>query len=123
MALSRRKFLAGLSLAVFGLAWFTSSQDRTTDITLSNETSHTVTAHIQVTKMSDDTRLLDDTATIDVDGDEEYEEVVSGSQVEVHLRVENGPEKTKEWYDGESDATGLHIEINEGSINVQGFIV
>lgn len=122
MELSRRKFLVGISLAVLGV-WFLDGPIRTTDITLSNETAKTVTAQIRVTKLSDDTPLLEDTATIDGNGTEEYEEIVNGSQVEIHVTVEDGPEKTKEWSDGESDATGLYIEIHDDSIEFQGFIV
>ncbi|MFC4248812.1 hypothetical protein ACFOZ7_18095 [Natribaculum luteum] len=123
MSIERRTFIGGFSLALLGLSGCSGvNSGGTTDITIANETSNTVTAGIQVTQLSDDAKLLDETVTIDAGDTEEYEEVVSGTQVEVHLRVEDGPENTYEWSDGESDAQGLHIDINDDSITFSSFV-
>ncbi|MDB2253099.1 hypothetical protein PM033_15240 [Halorubrum ezzemoulense] len=123
MELRRRTFIGGFSLALLGFSGCLGvNSGGTTDITIANETSNTVTTSIHVTQLSNDTQLLDDTVTIDVGETEEYEEVVSGAQVEVSLSVENGPEDTYEWSDGESDAQGLHIDINDDSIAFSSFV-
>lgn len=123
MITGRRGFISGLSLAILGLSGcFGVNSGETTDISISNEASNTITASIQVTQLSDDTRLLEETVTIDVNDTKEYDEVVSGSQVEVHVGVQDGPENTSEWSDGESDAEGLYIDINDDSITFSPFV-
>jgi len=123
MTPNRRNFISSFSLAVLGLSGCLGvNASGTTDITISNEASNTVTVHIQVTQLSNEELLLDETATIDVDSTEEYEEVVSGSQVEVILSTEDGLENTYEWSDGESDAEGLHITVNDESITFSSFV-
>ncbi len=80
MSIERRTFIGGFSLALFGLSGCSGvNSGGTTDITIANETSNTVTASIQVTQLPDDAKLLDETATIDAGDTEEYEEVVSGT--------------------------------------------
>ena len=119
----RRTFIGGFSLALLGLSGRLGvNSGGTTDITIVNETSDTVTTRIHITQPSNGTQLLDETITIGAGGTEEYEDVVSGAQVEVSLSVENGPENRYEWSDGESDAQGLHIDINEDSIAFSSFV-
>ncbi|WP_231187598.1 hypothetical protein [Haladaptatus sp. DYF46] len=119
----RRKFIGGFPLALLGLSGCLGvNSGGTTDIAIANETSDITTISIHVTRLSNGTQLLDETVTIGVGETEENEEVVSGSQVEVSLSVENGPENRYEWSDGESDAQGLHIDINEDSIAFSSFV-
>lgn len=117
MTLQRRTLIKYVPIAIFGLSGcLEPNSGGMTDISVSNETSDEVNATIQVTRLSDDERLLDETFVLDVDATQEYDEVVSGAEVQVKVQVENGPENEFEWSDGESDASGLHIDINSDSI-------
>ncbi|MDL0125629.1 hypothetical protein PNQ92_09430 [Halobacterium salinarum] len=87
-----------------------------TDLTISNKTTRARTVTVQATRLSDSERLLDDTFVLDAQASTEYEEVSSGSSVKVHASVEDGPEATHEWSDGESDATGLLVSIMTDSV-------
>ncbi|AEH37963.1 hypothetical protein [Halopiger xanaduensis] len=117
MTIDRRTFLGGLSVAVVGTAGCLSvNSDGATDITVSNERSQTATATLRVTRLSDGARLLEDTLSLDEDESEAYDEVVSGARVEVQISVDDGPPETYEWSDGESDASGLFVDIEADSI-------
>ncbi|RKD97058.1 hypothetical protein ATJ93_0039 [Halopiger aswanensis] len=94
----------------------------TTDITVTNETSQIVSASLLVTRLSDDAELLEDTISLDEDESEAYEEVASGARVKVRLAVDNGPENTYEWSDGETDASGLYVDIEADSITFSPFV-
>lgn len=123
MTIRRRKFVRGVSLAVFGLSGCSGvNSGGMTDIAISNETTNEVTVTIQVGRLSDDEQLLDETVDIDADATQEYDEVVSGEEAQVYIRVQNGPENTFEWSDGETDASGLLIDINSGSITFSPII-
>jgi len=123
MTIGRRGFVAGVSLALLSLTGCLGvNSGGLTDIYISNEASEAVTASIQVTKLSDGAQLLDETATIAATASREYDEVVSGSHVEVHVSVHDGPENTYEWSDGESDAQGLHVDITADSITFSSFV-
>ena len=123
MTTGRRGFISGVSLAIAGLSGcFGVNSGETTDISISNETSNTVTASIRVTRLSDDAQLLDETTTIAANASREYDEVVSGSRVEVHVSVQDGPVNAYEWSDGESDAQGLHVDIDADSVTFSSFV-
>jgi len=115
--------MTGVSLAVVGLSGCLGvNSGGLTDISISNEASTTATVRIQVTRLSDDAQLLGESVTIAANASSEYDEVVSGSQVEVHVSVRDGPEDTYEWSDGESDAQGLHVDITADSITFSPFV-
>lgn len=118
MTIGRRELLGGVSLATVGLSgcFGVGLGSGTTDIYISNEVTEERTATIRVTERSDGTELLGETFSIDPDATKEYDEVVSGVHVDVRLAVEDDPEKTYEWSDGESDAQSLHIDIAADSI-------
>lgn len=117
MTFQRRTFIRYVPIAIFALSGCLESNSAdVTDIYVSNETSNEVGATIQVTRLSDDGRLLDETFVLDVDATQEYDDVVSGSEVQVKVQVEDGPENEFEWSEGESDASGLFIDINSDSI-------
>jgi len=123
MTTGRRGFMTGVSLAVVGLSGCLGvNSGGLTDISISNEASTTATVRIQVTRLSDDAQLLGESVTIAANASSEYDEVVSGSQVEVHVSVRDGPEDTYEWSDGESDAQGLHVDITADSITFSPFV-
>ena len=111
--LQRRTLINCIPIAIFGLSGcLEANSGSVTDIFVFNETSNEVNVTIQVTRLSDDERLLDETFTLGVDATKEYEEVVSGAEVQVKIQVEDGPGNEFEWSDGEGDESSLSMEIN-----------
>ena len=123
MPIRRRAFVGALPLATVGLSGCLGvNAGRTTDLTVSNETSDPVTVDVRVTRPADGTRLLAETITLDGGGSSAYEELVTGSRAGVGLAVHDGPEDTYEWSDGEHDSVGVHADIESDGITVSTFV-
>lgn len=123
MTFRRRTVIRNVPIAIFGLSGcLEPNSGGVTDISVSNETSNEVNVAIQVIQLSDDKQLLVETVPLDAGATQEYDEVVSGAEVQVKIQVEDGPENEFEWSDGESDASGLHIDINSDSITFAPFV-
>ncbi|WP_159077068.1 hypothetical protein [Halococcoides cellulosivorans] len=100
----------------FGSGCLGVASNTSTDIYIENETDELQKITIQVQKQSNNSLLLSETINIEPNRTKRYDEVVSGSEVIVDIRVENGSENTYEWYDGTSDSMFLYIEIESNSI-------
>jgi len=90
-----------------------------TDFSISTDSEETLTATIRVTTVEDNTQLLSETFDIGPDKRKQYEEVVSGQTVNVHLSVEDGAEDTYEWFDDTNDSGKLVIQLSRESISFQ----
>ncbi len=116
--MGRRRFIISLSCIVTaGSGCLSPRSDNTTDIFISNKYNKTLTIGIQVRSKSTDEQLLDKTFKIASNSVKRYEEVVSEEEVIVNINIENGPEKTHEWYDGEQDSGSLFVDVSSESIS------
>lgn len=77
---------------------------------------------ILITERLTETQLLDENINIDVGDHKDYQDIVSNSEVTVSINIQDGPDNTYEWSDGEDDARGLQISIRSDSITFEPFV-
>lgn len=126
MEVTRRQFVTGAVVSLGGLAGCTAILDTQADISVYNKTPSEVEATIEVRRLSDGKRLLQDSFTLPAGGPDnysagkKYREVVGGAPARVRLAVQDGPEGTYEFVDEErTDAKGLFIDVRSDSIAFQ----
>ncbi|WP_435346343.1 hypothetical protein [Haloarchaeobius sp. HRN-SO-5] len=124
MGPSRRKLLgttvaagvAGSTAGCLGLGGFL-ELGGVPDIWIKNDSSSTRTLTVRVVRSDDDEELLVETLELDEDETREYEEVVGGYSCRVRVNVEDGPSKTTEWRDDDSDSNGLQVVVTESDVH------
>ncbi|WP_439026174.1 hypothetical protein [Haloarchaeobius sp. DT45] len=115
MQTTRRALLSGATVAIVGTVGCV-GLGGSTDISVQNERGEQITVTLGVTTVEDGSELLSETFDLEPDGRKAFENVVSGSRVRVSVAVDGGPESTHEWSDGESDASGLFIDVESDSV-------
>jgi hypothetical protein len=118
---NRRRVLLALPTLAFGLAGCVSGGG-SPDLTVENGATETLPVSVTVTSLASETRLVEETVTLDPGLDREWPDVVDDERVRVAVGVRDGPSGTTKFTDGESDAGGLAVRVEPDEVRFSPFV-